>query len=332
MIEYSQIREVHLELSSNCNAACPFCPRNVGGYSYNAGYPVTTLSLENIQKIFKPDFLSQLFTIIINGNYGDFVTVKDALDTVSYLRKHTQANIIINTNGSARTVNFWTKLAQFNPIVIFGIDGLEDTHHLHRRQTNFNLILRNARAYITAGGNAVWKMIEFDHNRHQVDDCQQLAQDMGFSGFELITNGRHNGVVFDQDGNYDYTIGQVQYKAQSSAQALEWVNVNFVNKHHYNDPVKNTISCETINKKSIYISSNGEVYPCCYLGFYPRTYDPSLVQGNDQIKELLNGVENNVLVKPLEDCISWFNLVEQSWTKETFQEGRLWRCNHHCGH
>lgn len=331
MIQYNEIKEVHLELSSNCNAACPVCPRNMGGYAYNAGYPVTSLSLADIKKIFTPDFLSQLLTIIVNGNYGDFVTVQDALETIEYLHTHSEANIIISTNGSARTAKFWRQLATYNPIVIFGIDGLADTHALHRRSTNFDLVLKNASSFISAGGTAVWKMIRFDHNQHQIDECRILAEQMGFKEFELITDGRHNSIVFDNDGNFSYTIGTVQHIPETAVQLIQWLDDNNDNKIHYKLPIHNKISCESTNKKSIYVATNGEIYPCCYLGFYPKTYSSSIIQGNDQIKELLNGVEHNALIKPLAECVEWFNLVEQTWTKPTFEDGKLWRCNQMCG-
>ena len=57
MIQYNEIRDVHLEISSLCNARCPLCPRNFRGYPYNDGYPETNLTIEQIKKIFTRDFL-----------------------------------------------------------------------------------------------------------------------------------------------------------------------------------------------------------------------------------------------------------------------------------
>ena len=316
----NEIRCVDLEISTLCNASCPWCPRNFYGYPHNDGYPETNMSLAQAQKIFSPEFLNQIEFINVNGNYGDFVTVQDALETIEYLHTHSDANIVISTNGSARTAKFWRQLATYNPIVVFGIDGLADTHGIHRKNTNFDLVLKNASSFISAGGTAVWKMIKFDHNQHQIDDCRKLAEQLGFKEFELITNGRHDSIVFDNDGNFSYTIGTVQHIPETAVQLIQWLDDNNDNKIHYKLPVRNKISCESTNKKSIYIASNGEVYPCCFLGFYPKTYSSGIIQGNDQIKELLNGVEHNALVKPLAECIEWFNLVEQSWAKPTFEE------------
>lgn len=63
MIEYKDIRDVHLEISTLCNASCPWCPRTFWGYPYNGGYPELVLTLENAKKIFSHDFLLQLTSI-----------------------------------------------------------------------------------------------------------------------------------------------------------------------------------------------------------------------------------------------------------------------------
>ena len=102
MINIHEVREVHLELTTNCNASCPLCPRNFFGYPYNAGYPDSELSLENIQTIFQPKFIAQLSVIRLNGNLGDFMLARDNLQIVEYFRTHNPtARIDISTNGSA---------------------------------------------------------------------------------------------------------------------------------------------------------------------------------------------------------------------------------------
>ena len=92
-----------------------------------------------------------------------------------------------------------------------------------------------------------------------------------------------------------------------------------------------TIKCEVQRDHSIYITSTGEVYPCCYLGFHPRTYGHGnyIEAGNDQLKQLLG--ENNALEYDLEHCIEWFSRVSETWDKASYEEGRLIFCNDSCG-
>jgi hypothetical protein len=84
MLEYKNIRRVHLEISTRCNAACPECPRNFRGVDIVDTYPICDMSLDQSQKIFTIPFLNQLEQILINGNYGDFITARDGLAIVEY--------------------------------------------------------------------------------------------------------------------------------------------------------------------------------------------------------------------------------------------------------
>ena len=59
---------------------------------------------------------------------------------------------------------------------------------MYRRMTNFDKIMDNANAFISAGGNAHWKMIEFEHNKHQIEEARELARKMGFTHFTITPN------------------------------------------------------------------------------------------------------------------------------------------------
>ena len=79
------------------------------------------------------------------------------------------------------------------------------------------------------------------------------------------------------------------------------------------------------------MSSTGDIYPCCWLGFSPQKYNDDLYHGNEQLKQLMNNAENNGVTHGLEKAVSWFTLVKESWRKKTIKEGRLYRCDLHCG-
>lgn len=330
MISYEEIRSVHIELSSNCNAACPLCPRNLGGMDYNAGYPITELSLADIQTIFPKEFVPQLKNILFNGNLGDFILAHQGIEIVEYFRQYSPTiDMQISTNGSARTAEYWIQLAKSDVEVEFCLDGLEDTHHLYRRNTSYAKILENAKTFIDAGGRAAWKMIRFDHNKHQILQCQELSKELGFKKFILSDHGRNVGLVFDRTGEYIYSIGKPKHIRSASIE-IESISSRSVNPSNWSEPNKN-ITCRAKQEKEIYVASNGDIYPCCFLGFYPRTFDPKIIQGNQQIRDMLNGIDNNAIRKPLKECIEWFNQVENSWAKKSFSEGRLWQCNENCG-
>ena len=333
MIPFQDIRDVHLEISSLCNASCPWCPRTFWGYPYNGGYPEVNLSLDNAKKIFQTDFLNQLTSIRINGNFGDMVMNPEGPDIVEYFFSvNPKLDIDISTNGGARDSKFWAQLAQTPVTVLFCLDGLEDTHHLYRQNTVWSTVIKNAQTFMAAGGRAVWKMIEFDHNRHQIAQCRSMSQDLGFVDFKLINDGRNTAPVFDRHGNLTHVLGNYTgernfevlfHKKKTNEILLEDIVVDRQPKKH--------IFCKTKTLKSIYISATGDVSPCCFTGFYPKTYGAGQYHqaANAQIIPLLS--KNNALEYTLEECIAWFSAVKQSWSIDSYKQGRLVICDDTCG-
>jgi len=292
------------------------------------------MTLAEAQKIFTPVFLNHLDKITINGNFGDIVMNFDAIPILEYFKQHlgNQALITINTNGGARDRVFWTQLAKL-AVVYFCLDGLEDTHSIYRRNTMYSTVIRNAQTFIAAGGHAIWKMIDFDHNRHQQTQAEQLSIDMGFERFELIDHKRNVGPVFDSDkklvfvmGTTDLTNFDTIYERYARPDAIADVA-------GCPEPIKTPISCEAIETKTVYINSIGEVYPCCYLGFNPKTYGHGsanyLNVVNTQLRPLIS--RNNALKYTMAECLEWFDQVEKTWDKPTYAEGRLVACNNMCG-
>lgn len=327
MIAYRDIRSVHLEISTRCNAACPDCPRNFRGVDVLDTYPVLDMKLSQAQTVFTRDFLQQLDQILINGNHGDFVTAQDGVEIVEYfLEANPKLRIEISTNASARP-KIWTRLGELGITVDFRIDGLADTHKLYRQNTDFNLIMSNAQQFISAGGRAIWNMILFDHNQHQIEEAKKLSQSMGFDDFRVIDAGRNTMPVFTANKQLSHIIGN--YTGNTNFDKL------YDQSHTYLvdplGPVKNektnrVIDCYAKKNKEIYIAANGEVHPCCWLGFYPTYSDRR--SSNPQLKPIM--LNNNALVFSIADSIEWFNSIEQSWDK-TVPEGKIFACNETCG-
>jgi MoaA/NifB/PqqE/SkfB family radical SAM enzyme len=335
MYKIEEIKHVHLEISSRCNAACPLCPRNFFGYPYNDGYVEHDMTLAQAKQIFQPEFLKQITEVNINGNFGDAVMNHDTVAIVEYFKFHNPAlRIGISTNGGARDRNFWQALARNKVVLDFCIDGIDEVHSLYRQNTIYSTVIKNAKIFIEAGGRAVWKMIDFDHNRHQQAQARQLSEELGFSFFNLVDHGRNRGPVFDKDKNLVHVMGTPHHTEQN----FEVVWKNRIQDEVLFETISNRqpprpISCEVKEKKSLYITSIGEVYPCCYLGFSPKTFThgKGTYHGpiNQQFRPLIG--DNNALERPLADCISWFNKIVESWEIPTFEQGRLIICNDACG-
>jgi len=187
------ITQVHWEPSDKCNSACPMCPR------YDSqGFEIGTLentewTLEGFQTAWTEPFVKSLSKILACGNFGDPCACRDFSDIYSYVREmNPRIGLACNTNGSLRNPNWWYKLGSVmrqeqnsGNYCTFSLDGLEDTNHLYRRNTNWKKIMENAAAFIDAGGVAHWDYIVFEHNEHQIDEARELARKMGFKNFNV---------------------------------------------------------------------------------------------------------------------------------------------------
>lgn len=338
MLKLADIRQVQIELTTRCNARCPMCMRNYRGLDFNSGYPLTELSLADIKKILPVEFLKQLDKgVSFNGNLGDFGLAKDAYEIAEYI-KTAGTPVHINSNGSMRTTQWWARLGALNVpneyprvIVGFALDGLADTHSLYRQDTNWETIIRNARAFIEAGGDAVWRFIPFDHNRHQEQACRDLAKELGFTRFENIDEGRNRGPVYSRTGEFSHYLGE-PYNANEPRPDIKplleshvtWFDHKTVKCDKDTQPLN--LICQHKRQEEIYITADGHVFPCCFLGFYPDTMNHP---GNKQLLPLVK--ENNALEYSLEHCMKWFESVEATWAKNSIAEGRLYGCVNSCG-
>ncbi len=350
MFSYEEIRKVHLELTDKCNAACPQCSRSERGGPVNPLLPLTELNLDDIKTIFPPSFVSQLVDIYACGNFGDPIVAGDCLEIFRYFRDCSpKIHLSIHTNGGVRSADFWRQLGGIMTggagYVRFGIDGLEDTNHIYRRNVRWPVLMRNVKAFIEGGGNAQLDYLVFRHNQHQVDDARRMAEELGFNAFNPKKSGRFvdfqkmvyvdSTKVFDKDRN---TVGYIERPTDPQWQndALETLKVlqdRYGNMAAYYDQTR--VSCKVKQRRAIFVSAEGFIFPCCWLGghLYPRVgaqQSPELglldsVGGTDHIDALKRSIKDII-----ED--SYFReLVPGSWEKPSVAEGKLYTCARICG-
>ena len=309
------ITQVHWEPTDKCNSGCSMCPR------YDSkGFEISTLenkewTLESFKKAWSVKFLSELQKILACGNFGDPCACREFVDIYEYCRETNPGiGLACNTNGSLRNPAWWARLGavmredqNLGNYCTFSLDGLEDTNHLYRRNTNWKKIMENAQAFIDAGGVAHWDYIVFEHNEHQVDEARELAKTMGFKNFNVKRTTRwaryNNGVgsypVYWK-GNYLYDLKQPNedkfkhnfedsaYFKQSKYQSItlnDFKNmvgikngdIRFVNgKWQTIDLDSLNIACRAVKgarehqpHNEIFVSAGGHVAPCCFLGSEP---------------------------------------------------------------
>ncbi len=329
MLKVSDIRRVHVELTTRCNARCPMCPRNYRGVDYNSGYPTCELRLPEFKHIIEPLIpqlkLNSNYAVNFNGNLGDFALARDGAEIVQWLSSQ-GIQVNINTNGGARTPDWWAQMAHPLVTIGFALDGLADTHALYRQDTDWNRVTENARAYINAGGQALWRFVPFDHNRHQEAECKRLAQEWGFARFENIYDGRDAGPVYARDGTFSHWLGPASTPPPIDAllhSHVTWFDAKTIQLQK--DTEQLNLRCQHKVNREIYLAADGSVYPCCYLGFYPGQMTHP---GNSQLTDMVR--ENNALEHSLEHCMEWFDQVEASWQNTSISTGRLYACVNSC--
>lgn len=346
-----EIRIVHLELTHRCNAACPMCARNIHGGAVNPDMPLSELSLSDIKKILLPDFIGQLKRIYACGNYGDPIVAHDCIEVFRYLREHGPGlHLDLHTNGSARRPDWWRELAaimrQGPHYLRFGIDGLADTNHLYRRGTDWKTIMRAAEAFIGAGGRAEWDFLVFKHNEHQVEEARRLAREMGFAEFFVRKTGRFLGgdelqtserfEVLDKKGQFEYWLEQPENPdyLNPEYQNLGELKAQFGSRQNYLDRVP--IDCKVAGSKGkIYLSAQGYVLPCCWLGAVFSEASTSERRQFAQLIEAHGGrtaldARRHGLASVIEGPL-FQQAIPASWNQTGIAAGKLAICARTCG-
>ena len=234
MLTPNEIETIHVELSTHCNAACPFCSRNDYGYKTRTDFPLVSLTIDQWKRIFNDVSLPKLKRISFSGTYGDPFMCKDVVEITDYcIEKFPNTILDFSTNGSMRPMQFWKELgAKKNVHVRFALDGAtQEVHSLHRIGTNIEDVLHNAKAFIEAGGYAIWLMILFRHNQHHVKTAKTIAKKLGFSDFILKENGKDFGWVYTNNTE-GYWILPAEFKNSIPAPTHPGEYKPFVRKDH----------------------------------------------------------------------------------------------------
>lgn len=259
MLNISDIKTVHIEASTYCNARCPECPRNYRGWNI-LNLPQKHLTPNKLITISKqlPETVHALF----NGNYGDPMMNPTIIELVQLFK-----TVTVTTNGSCGKIETYTELAKLGAQVVFSIDGLEDTNHIYRQDVTWSKVMERAKTFIDHGGIAQWKFVIFKHNAHQIESAERLGREMGFSKFMAVNDQRNYGPILDNDGNevgwlfpHDRTAEPYDYNIDHD---LSLIKNPYDLQNDYSGVI---IDCELKRQRNIYVTVDGEVLPCCYHG------------------------------------------------------------------
>lgn len=323
------------EITNRCNAACVLCPRTgtyAGGTSYevhNSG-PLD-VSLDVIDECLAWPIKKWKYC----GNYGDPMAHPKVWDIAEMISKSTVKAQQFDTNGSLRSTSFWRELGGLpNEMVVnFALDGLADTNHIYRANTNFEKIIENAKAFMEGGGIARWVFIVFNHNEHQVEEAREMAKKLGFDRFSVKKTSRH---LTDKK-----TVATREYKKSTKSETVERTIVATKRPEFQADIIKkgvieSAISCKALNQRKMYITPKGELIPCCHVhqDLFKTQYNPEYAIKNDELNFITwldkNGIKYDLnkytIFEAMKSYKDNLDSIEDRWFRRTLRS-----CNKKCG-
>ena len=269
----TDITAIHIELTDKCQAACPMCARNHSGGAERPFIKNKEISFANFKQWFPASFLKNINNFYSCGNYGDPVFATDCFEIYEHMRNaNPDARLAIHTNGSLRKTQWWKDLATVmgaNGEVIFAVDGFKGKHEIYRRNTDFDKIIENIKAYISAGGIAKVDSLVFKHNEHEVDELEKFLLDIGVQSVNFKSTKRFYDMdsfgVFNKAGEYEYALQPAN--TDRFKQEVRIPLENFLNKKFTDNVVsQSVIEPMCVSKQEIYVDPHGNIFPCCYIG------------------------------------------------------------------
>jgi acyl carrier protein len=242
--------------------------------------------------------------------------------------------------------------------VIFAIDGLRETNGIYRPGVDFDMVMANAEAFISAGGEARWDFLAFKHNQHDIGAARSLSQEMGFRRFSVKKTDRLLEPFYEFSPEYDdnpdlnhfpiYIDGVTTIAGYLeppsdpdlvNATARKFTSTAGHEAHLLRLFDTTRISCRVLDTNSVFISARGMVFACCwtYVQATRATQGGYQTDSGGQIRELVADVGGFAAIDAkrvgLRAVIEGplFAAIEESWGRPSVPEGRLKVCARACG-
>jgi MoaA/NifB/PqqE/SkfB family radical SAM enzyme len=311
---------------------------------------------------------NQIKTINLTGTYGEsslhpqfFEFLHMIADACSH-----KVKLMMETNGCTNNTDWWREFGKVvkerfreDSFVVFALDGTDnETHQKYRRGLSFEKIIENAKAF-SENAQAIWQMIEFEHNAHQFDEAKKMAASFGWQfkkrrsrlRFVSIKDGQ---VIADKQGYHSDETKRKKYSIESISVATKDKNTaTAVHKKVSSDYQDTTeIVCEWKKRNQVSIDYDGTVWQCCYFSTFNHptfhlnelksvTVDQQIL--NTMTKERLSWYEdqydfdwNNLNKHSLKDILNhrfFTHDLPKSFegTTKDKEYPRIQRCSKFCG-
>lgn len=354
------IKKIELEITSNCNAACPGCARTQNPDILE----INSFGINDLMRLFPTARHIKDKRFKFCGVLGDPAFNPDCLPMVDYLTLH-GGYCQLSTNGGVQTADWWKQLGAISNRtrkvdVVFCVDGHKETNHIYRVNTVFDIIDRNMSAYAQGGGAGTWMFIVFDHNEHELALAEDHAKRLGFK-FATRTGMRNSmhdwvAVVRKKDGVTKQvvkqevvitTTGDKEHSKKEQVKELQqfietykapdipvleneetW-SQRVIDEQAKKNEIVDSIVCKLVHEGEIFIAADQTLWPCCFLW---DSYFKNKEDIRTKLSEYTTGW-NSLKDKTIDEVLQnkWFSeTLELSWDPAHNQH--LARCIKTCGY
>jgi MoaA/NifB/PqqE/SkfB family radical SAM enzyme len=239
------IKGLHIELTNKCTLKCPRCSRTEFIDRFPKKWKNIDINIEELLRFIDVDLSDTMINLC--GNYGDPIYHDGLIDAVKGL-KDKGANVNIATNGSYRSPEWWSSLADIlgeDDHVTFAIDGMPDTFTKYRINADWPSIAQGIDIIGKSKTRMRWQYILFSYNIKDVPRASKLSNALGFDEFFTMDSGRW-------DNGTEWLTPEID---EISKAKQEWKEGNLVD-----------IDPKCSDQAQHYISADGFYIPCCWMG------------------------------------------------------------------
>ncbi len=247
----------HIEPTSRCTLECPGCDRTWyrNTFSKQIIQDIDVTALTNFFSV--NNFLGS--QIRLCGNNGDPIYHPKFISLLESLKSQNHS-VRIHTNASAKTEKFWQQVCDcldHKDQIVFAIDGLKDTNHLYRKNSNWQQIMMAVNTVVGCGINTEWQFIVFKQNQHQIQQAQTLSKQLGIKNFRVHKSHRWIDDSLDQYMPDKEYVEEMYFDHQEIVDGVE---------------AKGTMEPMCGMNRETFIDSNGNIFPCCWTATYRFQY------------------------------------------------------------
>jgi MoaA/NifB/PqqE/SkfB family radical SAM enzyme len=242
--------KLHIETTTRCILACPACARTIWNDILKKPVDKADLDVDSLEKFLECDTGKTIDTFILCGDYGDPIYYPDLFKLIKRFRD--RVCFIIITNGSRQTEKFWNTLSELlteKDTVVFSIDGLEDTNHLYRVNSDWASIMMGLDIMVKSSAQVHWKTIIFGFNYNKLAEIKKFATD--------------KGATWHAEKTHRYGNDELKPPTEQYIEINHVFQSQFINNHQ----IEIEPRCE---KDAMVISASGYLFPCDWIR-NPRT-------------------------------------------------------------